>query len=56
MNELRVVIDLLECSAGLVDIAAEHLFACDLGHGVGPVRYRGSTDRAGLPAGRRSSS
>ena len=34
VDELRVVVDLLERGAGLVDVAVEHLPACDLGHGV----------------------
>ena len=34
MDELRVVLDLFEGGAGLVDVAVEELFAGDLGHGV----------------------
>jgi hypothetical protein len=34
MDELRVVLDLFEGGAGLVDVAVEQLFAGDLGHGV----------------------
>ena len=34
VDELRVVVDLLQGGAGLVDVAVEHLFASELGHGV----------------------
>ncbi len=34
VDELRVVVDLLERGAGLVDVAVEHLLAGDFGHGV----------------------
>jgi hypothetical protein len=34
VDELRVVVDLLEGGAGLVDVTIKHLLAGDLGHGV----------------------
>jgi hypothetical protein len=34
MDELGVVVHLFEGGTGLVDVAVDHLFACDLGHGV----------------------
>jgi len=38
VDELSVVLYLLESGAGLIDVAIEHLLACDLGHGVDELR------------------